>query len=176
MDGTLLTSFLAFNSPFRGGVRVAAGDVNGDGLDDIITAAGSGTPQVRVFDGYGGLPIANFLAFGRSFRGGVFVAAGDVNGDGLDDIIAGNGVGVPHVHIFDATTRNVISEFVAYSGTGRGAIVATTDYNADGIADIIVSKGAGGDPLVRTFHGTTHALLHSFFPFPASYRGGVFVA
>lgn len=39
MDGTMLRSFSAFAPNFRGGVRVASGDVNGDGRNDIVTAS-----------------------------------------------------------------------------------------------------------------------------------------
>jgi hypothetical protein len=71
-------SFLAFTPDYRGGVRVALGDVTGDGVSDIIAAAGSGSiPHVRVFDGRTGAqisgPLGSFLAFTPDFRGGVNV-------------------------------------------------------------------------------------------------------
>src|SRR5947209_5441294 len=39
-DGALKYSFLAYDASYRGGVRVAVGDVTGDGVDDIVTAPG----------------------------------------------------------------------------------------------------------------------------------------
>jgi autotransporter-associated beta strand protein len=48
----LITSFFAYTPAFTGGVQVAAGDVNSDGIDDIIVGAGpGGGPHVQVFDG-----------------------------------------------------------------------------------------------------------------------------
>src|SRR5262249_33224595 len=101
-DDHTLRSFFAFESAFRGGVRVASGDVNGDGTADIIVAAGpTGGPRIRVFDGDSGAILYDFFAFDPSFRGGVSVASGDVNGDGFDDIIVGADTGGgPHVKVF----------------------------------------------------------------------------
>src|SRR5262245_45891629 len=54
-DGSLRDSFLAFSEDFTGGVRVAVADVNGDGVPDVVTAAGpGGGPHVKVFDGVTG--------------------------------------------------------------------------------------------------------------------------
>ena len=72
---------------FFGGVHVAAGDVNGDNVPDLITGAGAGGgPHVRVLNGATGKETVGFYAYDQSFRGGVYVAAGDVTGDGVADI------------------------------------------------------------------------------------------
>ena len=125
-----------------GGVNVAAGDVNGDGRDDIIVGAGPGAgPHVKVFNGADlSTLLHSFLAFGPGFRGGVNVAAGDVNGDSRDDIIVGVGSGgVPHVKVFNGADPSfVIDSFLAY-GTGflGGVTVSVGDWNGDGHVDII---------------------------------------
>ncbi|MFA6495484.1 MAG: hypothetical protein WCV50_00005, partial [Patescibacteria group bacterium] len=65
----------AYAESFRGGVNVAAGDVNGDGTDEIIAGAGyTGGPHVRIFGESGNL-LSQFFAYAESFRGGVNVAA-----------------------------------------------------------------------------------------------------
>jgi hypothetical protein len=60
---------------FNGGVRVATGDVNGDGTPDVITGAGPGSgPGVRVFDGTTSSLLHSFNAFDAGFTGGVYPA------------------------------------------------------------------------------------------------------
>ena len=81
-DGTnpalVLRSFDAFSpSSFRGGVRVAACDLNQavNGRTDILAGRGPGaTPEVKAFDGMSGAQFQSFLAFGATFKGGVYVA------------------------------------------------------------------------------------------------------
>src|SRR5207244_5549205 len=105
MDGTVLRSFFAYDAGFSGGVSVAAGDVNGDGRADIITGAGAGgAPHVKAFSGLDGSVLRSFFAYDAGFSGGVYVAAGDVNGDGRTDIVTGAGAGgMPHVKAFSGT-------------------------------------------------------------------------
>jgi hypothetical protein len=76
VTGAQLSSFFAYDSSFTGGVRVAAGDVNGDGTVDIVTGAGpGGAPHVKAFDGVTGVEFRSFLAGSPAFGGGVYVAA-----------------------------------------------------------------------------------------------------
>ena len=76
-NGTQIgNQFFAFPVGFRGGVRVATGDVNGDTETEVIVSAGpGGGPAVRLFDPDTQTLIGDqFFAFGIGFRGGVFVA------------------------------------------------------------------------------------------------------
>jgi fibronectin-binding autotransporter adhesin len=182
-QGNDTISLQAYRNGFRGGVRVAVGDVNGDGVPDIITAPGPGMgAHIRVFDGRNGNrlrgPIGNFLAYPGMFRGGVFVAAGDVNGDGRADIIVGPDNGAPPlVRVFDGRNGNTLQSFFAYSPFFTGGVrVAAGDVNGDGRADIITGAGPGAGSHVKVFSGTNLDLLRSFFAYDQTFLGGVYVA
>lgn len=177
--GGELASFFAYSATFTGGVRVASGDVNGDGFSDIVTGAGAGGgPHVKVFDGQSGVETASFFAYSPTFTGGVYVASGDVNGDGLDDIVTGADAGAaPHVKVFDGKGGGELASFIAYDANFSGGVrVAAADLTGDGHADIITGVGAGGGPQVKVFDGQSGAELASFFAYAPNFSGGVFVA
>jgi FG-GAP repeat len=177
-DGTLQLSFFAFDPGFQGGVRVAAGDVNGDGTADIITGAGpGGGPHVKVFDGGTLALLRSFFAYDAGFAGGVFVAAGDVNGDGISDIVTGAGGGAGgHVKAFSGVDSSLVRSFFAFEGSFQGGVrVAAGDVNGDGVVDIVAGAGPGAAPHVKAFDGGTLALLSSFFAYDSGFAGGVYV-
>jgi hypothetical protein len=176
---TTVASFFAYETGFQGGVRVAAGDVNGDGAQDLITGAGpGGGPHVKVFSGRTSESIHSFLAYEATFTGGVYVATGDVNGDGFADIIVGPGENVgPHVKIFSGVDGELIHSFFAYvTGFQGGVRVATGDVNGDGAADIITGAGPGGASHVKVFDSTNYEEVASFFAYSPTFSGGVYVA
>ena len=113
---------------FPGGVTVAAGDVTGDGVAEIITGAGpGGGPHVRAFSLAGGgvTEVASFFAYDPAFPGGVHVAAGDVTGDGVAEIITGAGPGGgPHVRAFSLAggTSTEVASFFAYDPAFPGGV------------------------------------------------------
>jgi hypothetical protein len=179
MSGNLIRDFFAFGMGFTGGSYVAAGDVNGDGFDDIIISADAGGgPDVTVFSGKDGSRLMNFFAYGEGFTGGVRVASGDVNGDGKADIVCGAGPGGgPNVTVFDGATGQMIQSFFAYDiRFNNGIYVAATDVNGDGKADIITGPGAGGGPNVRVFSGADDSLLANYMAYDPAFTGGVRVA
>jgi hypothetical protein len=187
-SGQLKFDFLAFDPSFHGGVRVAVGDVNGDGIPDIITAEGpGGEPLVHVYDGITGKllagPLGSFDAFDPSFHGGLWVASADVNGDGYADIVVGEDAGgEPRVRVFSGQTGQLLDDFLAFDPSFHGGVrVAASDLNHDGKADVIVGLGSGGPPLVQVFEGAelSKGLVNpvlSFDAFDPGFAGGVYVA
>jgi hypothetical protein len=177
--GALKMAFLAYAPGFLGGVRVAVGDVNGDGVPDIITAPGpGGGPDVRVFDGKTGILIREFMAYTPGFLGGVYVAAGDVNGDGFADVVTGaDAGGGPEVKVFSGKDGSVLRDFFAYAPTFTGGVrVAAGDVDGDGHADVVTGAGPGGGPEVKVFSGKDGSVLQDFFAYAPTFAGGVYVA
>ena len=186
-SGTMRQQFRAFPL-FKGSISIAYGDLNGDGVKDIVAAAGpGGGPHVKVFDGKNGDVIASFHAYDIRFTGGVNVATGDVDGDGVLDIITGAGAGGgPHVKAFalningGLATPKEIASFFAYDPNFRGGVsVASGNINGIGPDEIITGAGAGGGPHVKAFSRASDGTLttvSSFFAYDPNFRGGVSVA
>lgn len=224
--GKLIGQFLAFDKSFKGLTNVACGDLSGDGIDKIIVGAGNaGNSQVKIFTAQGKL-LGQFLAFDKKFRGGISLASGDVDGDGLAEIaVAPLQGGGPHLKIFDSRGNLKSSFFVfeksfrggvnlsigeVFSGGGfrkeivvvpasektvevkifnykgkilknffayapnfqGGANLAVKDVNQDGLAEIITGAGPGGAPHVRVFKANSQ-LIGSFYVYNEDFRNGV---
>jgi hypothetical protein len=164
---------------FRGGARVAVGDVNGDGAADIMTGPDQGGgPRVRVFNGSTGAAIYDFFAYDAQFTGGVYVGAGDLDGDGRSDLVTGAGAGGgPHVKVFSGRDGSTLASLFTFDSAFSGGVrVATGDFGGDGRADLIVAAGPGGGPHVKVLNGLTSTVQHEFFAFDAEFRGGVSLA
>jgi hypothetical protein len=172
--GDELLGFFAYDPAFTGGVFVATGDINGDGVPDIVTGAGAGGgPHVKVFNSADLSLLASFFAYEPAFTGGVAVAAGDVNGDGVPDIVTGAGPGGgPHVKAFSGDNGTLLQSFFAYDlGFTGGVNVAAGDFNGDGRADIVTGPGFNGGPHLRVFDSRTGLPSIDFMAFPPGVPG-----
>ncbi len=181
--GALVREYPISVAEFTCGLHVAAGDVNGDGIAEIIFGSGgSGAPFALIVDGGTGATIRQITPYAAGFLGGVYVAAGDIDGDGFADVVTGAGYGgSPQVRVFDGTTGAQIAgpfgSFLAYPNDFPGGVrVGAGDLNGDGRAEVITGAGLGGGPHVRVFDGGTATEIFGLFAFAPTALGGTFVA
>jgi hypothetical protein len=175
------------------------GDVDGDGVLDLIVGAGKDhAPEVVAYAGAArggkgafGTELARFQAFDAVARGGVSVAVAQIDGTTSDNIIVGSGPGIPSevkVYRFPLPSSagaapSLFSTFKPYGEDSSGVSIATgfVDFST-GRESIVTAPGPDSPTEIRVF---AFPLLKpigkplntaSFMPFGRAYRGGVSLA
>ena len=181
-DNTELIGFYAYSQQFLGGVEIAAGDFDGDGKDEIVTAAGpGGGPHVRILkvDGVSVTELAGFYAYDPYFRGGVQIAAGDFDSDGKDELVTAPGPGGgPHVRILkvDGASITELKGFYAYASNWSGGLdVSAGDVTGDIKDEVVTSAGPGAGAHIRIFTSAGVPVSDGFNAYP-EFSGGARVS
>ena len=193
---TAAADFIALDDPnFRGGSRVAIGDVDNDGADDLVVGAGiGGGPRVAVYDGpsvLAGSParlIPDFFALDSGLRSGVFITAADLDADGFAELAYGTGdTGGPRLRVVSgavlvanpgarADQLTAVADFFAFDENDRSGLrVAGRDLDGDGRAELVVASGAKAAPRVRVLSPGDFASPPTFDPFGVTALDGVYV-
>jgi len=182
----LYSQFFTYATNFRKGVNSCLGDIDGDGILEVITGTGpNSAPHVRIFDKKGGLRF-QFYAYPSDYRVGISVAAADVNGDGLDEIIvAPQEGGGSHIRVISYNREQkkfeIYKRFFAYPANFRmGLNVIGADLNNNGLAEIIVAPRTVGGPHIRIYEyspvSRDFRMKNQFFAYAFGFRGGVSLA
>lgn len=152
-------------------VQVAAGNLDGDGDAEYVTAAGAGvSPHVRVFNEDDSFDDYGFYAYADNYRGGVNVAVGDVDGDNIDDIITGTSPGsTTHVRAFKKNGQP-LGSFFAYDGFYTGVNVTVADVDNDGVDEIITGTGPGSTTHIKVFE-LNGQMVSGFMAYDGYYVG-----
>jgi FtsP/CotA-like multicopper oxidase with cupredoxin domain len=200
----LITTVTPFPD-FYGTPSVAIGDVDADGIYDLIVGAGKGhSPEVVAYSGApsGGkafsTELARFQAFDAAQTGGVSVASTQIDGRSADNIIVGSGAGTTdQVRIFSSelpalgTAPATFASFAPYGSdtSGVGLAAGFVDF-LTGRNSIVTAQGTGSRVKVFSYSlmtpigappawpnnpGKPHVDA-SFTPFGASYRGPISIA
>jgi hypothetical protein len=189
----------------------SAGDVNGDGFDDLIIGAISADPNGMSFAGQSYVVFGSKSGFGASFNpstlngsngfaingiaagdysGRSVSSAGDVNGDGFDDLIIGAAAadpnGIPNAGqsyvvfgsntgfgaSFNLSALNGSNGFAINGATGDSSglsVSSAGDVNGDGFDDLIIGA-TGADPNGIYNAGKSYVVFGSNTGFGASFN------
>ncbi|MEH1863546.1 MAG: Ig-like domain-containing protein, partial [Nostoc sp.] len=188
----------------------SAGDINGDGFDDLIIGASSADPNSQDGSGSSYVVFGSSNGFGaslnlssldgsngfvingidsRDFSGNSVSSAGDINGDGFDELIIGAGFADPNGQYnagesyvvfgssngfgasLNLSSLNGSNGFVIngidsrdYSGN---SVSSAGDINGDGFDDLIIGAQSA-DPNGQLFAGSSYVVFGSSNGFGAS--------
>jgi cyclophilin family peptidyl-prolyl cis-trans isomerase len=158
-DGSVRFTKTVFDAGFTGGVNAVQGDVNDDGVNDVIVSPGfGGGGVVHVLDSVTGNMLRTITFFANDFRGGVQLEAGDTRSLGYDQVIVGAGnSGGPRVMVLDLKANRVLSNFFAGDATGRGGVggIDLAEVFSSKGQNIIVGSGVNLPPSIQVFNGST---------------------
>lgn len=181
-----IETFYAYDPSYLGGVTTTVGDVTGDGIADIITAPATGgvASHITVRDGATQGVLASFYAYDPGFKGRIVIASGDVDNDGMADVIAGVAAdGAPHLVVFSGAELSqgrvqVLTSYYAYDPQFRGGLrIDTGDTDGDGVDEVVAASGLGATPHVTVWelNGGTPIPTSSYYAYARDFKGGVYV-
>lgn len=174
---------LAYSRALKNGVQVAVGDIDADGEAEIVVGGGVGTdPVVKVFRPNGTLKI-QFNPYPASRGIGVEVAVGDVDGDGVEEVLTMPARGPAQLRVFryDAAGRrmNVVTQKFIYAQTQRnGFSISAGDLNLDGRDEVVIAARtyARTVSVVRLNESNQLTIISKFSPYPITFRTGITTA
>lgn len=121
-SGRLLRDFFAYDKSLRTGMDVTTADVDGDGLDEVVTSLGpGGSPKIRIFN-YSGQLLREFSAYGSDFRGGVRVSSANIDKStpGDEIVVAPASSGGPQIKILQSDGKVFATAESAFEVWWRG--------------------------------------------------------
>ena len=152
---------------YDGSVSVAMGDVDGDGVLDLVVGAGKDhAPEVVVYSGKNKdakpfeTELARFQAFPAEMHGGVSVTASQIDGTTSDNIVVGSGPGSPsEVRVYSTklpaspgAAPSLFSTFKPYADDISGISLAAgfVDFST-GRNSLVTASGPGSVAMVKVF-------------------------
>ncbi|MBI3120162.1 MAG: carboxypeptidase regulatory-like domain-containing protein [Candidatus Kerfeldbacteria bacterium] len=186
-SGDVLGSFFAYGeglvAPVRSGFHGVGADLDGDGELEIVTTPGAGMgDHVRAFTKYGTY-LGSVFAIDPGFRGGLNLAAADMNNDGDDEIVVIPELGRSNLRVLDFNAEDSTFDlldwtFVFDEGYQSGSFLTTGDYNGDNRMDVAISTSddSGNVQVYELTEDNELERLDGFWAYDEGFSHGVRLA
>jgi len=150
--GDVLSQFFAYEASYNGGVETATIKYNSDTQAKIVTVPqGDYQPLVRIFNYQGNL-IDEFLAFEEDKSTGLTVTTGDINNDGVEEIIAARKNVFGSIRIFNQQ-GNLLFEFEPFNTSISGINITFTESSVGQPAIAISPKNENSRIKLFDYYG-----------------------
>lgn len=136
--GAVVSEFFAYSKDSSHGVNIAVGDMNADGVPEIVTSVGQGVSNEVIVWSRDGLELSRFTVEGFAANAPLSVAVADVDDDWEGEVVVWSTAGDSRVAVYnhDGSLRN---SFAADPTPQSGMDIATGDFDADFRQEILVS-------------------------------------
>ncbi|NQU99118.1 MAG: VCBS repeat-containing protein, partial [Parcubacteria group bacterium] len=172
-EGKILNTFWINSLDQNNGVDIACGDIDGDGKDEIVVASKSGLPKIKIYSQDGKLKHKEFLGYDKNYQRGISIALGDINMDGMDEIIVSSRTGNNPVKVYNYEGKFLDISSYPFTSQYHGSINITTgDVTGDGYEEIIASTGEGTRSEIKVLNKEGDLLPIQFSPFSSEFLGG----
>ncbi|HZM00500.1 MAG TPA: integrin alpha [Planctomycetota bacterium] len=173
--GALLTSWTALDHWVATGMSIQRlGDLDGDGVAEVVYGSPDDHPDGAWFDavtvrsGADGTLLWQILPTCAAMQAPRVSGAGDVDGDGVEDVVLGDLTGWGEVKVFSGVDG---SELLQFDGLVGASVSELGDLNGDGTADLLIAgrlSGTDQSGVVRVHSGVDGSTLLVIGPRPAA--------
>ncbi len=135
----------------------------------VVTPRVGDVGLVRVFTPEG-KEISSFYPYGKTYKGGIVSALGDIDGDGIAELLLiKQGVTNGEIRIYDSTLK-LVRSFLPFASNYRGEVSMTiADLDGDQKSEIVVASRTRTSPQVKIFDPQAR-LVGQFLAFPKQER------
>jgi len=162
----------------QSGYQMALGNFTGDETLEFAVTLSNGSPGAVHVLSPGTDEMLTFYPFDRTYTDGIRIAAGDINGNGHDELlltqIRGREFRAYEVRDLKSEPELIGSGDPFGAGFSLGAQISAFDFNRDGFDEAIFGAG-GGQPIVRIidFKAPSPQLVTQFIAGSETFTGGI---
>ena len=175
-DGMIYMKIYPYTAMYRGGLRVAIGDLNKDSRMEIYVSPEAGyNYPIKVYTRHGRKMKNDWYPYGESYTGGYSLSVLEESKSAINrnSLLVAKASGEPLVTVFDYNYQMAYQWLAFDKYSNIGVNVSTGDFDGDKLDEIVVGAGEGFDPIIRVFDKQGNQLYNEFEAYGSLTKPGI---